>query len=116
MCCYGAFFSKFAIMYKKETKEVKEQRQVVVAVVCDNCGKEHKGSEMPDEWHSFSGHHSQWGNDSIDSYENYMVCSPKCYKEKLTEAVNEFDGYDSAEIDDMTIQFAKSLVGFFNAP
>jgi hypothetical protein len=34
----------------------------------------------------------------------------------LTEAVNEFDGYDSAKIDDMTIQFAKSLVGFLNAP
>lgn len=97
-------------MYKKETKEVKEQRQVVVAVVCDNCGKEHKGSKMPDEWHSFSGH------DSIDSYENYMVCSPKCYKEKLTEAVNEFDGYDSAEIDEMTIQFAKNLVDFLNTP
>lgn len=109
-------FSKFAIMYKKETKEVKEQKQVVVAVVCDNCGKEHKGSEIPDEWHSFSGHHNEWGNDSIDSYENYMVCSPKCYKEKLTEAVSEFDGYDSAEIDDMTIQFAKSLVEFLNAP
>jgi ssDNA-binding Zn-finger/Zn-ribbon topoisomerase 1 len=98
-------------MYKKETKEVKEQRQVVVAVVCDNCGKEHKGSKMPDEWHSFSGHH-----DSIDSYENYMVCSPKCYKEKLKEAVNEFDGYDSAEIDEMTIQFAKNLVDFLNTP
>ena len=103
-------------MYKKERKEVKEQRQVIVAVVCDNCGKEHKGSEQPDEWHSFSGHHNEWGNDSVDSCEYYQVCSPKCYVEKLTEVVKEFDGYRSAEIDDMTIDFAKSLVGFLNAP
>lgn len=25
-----------------------------------------------------------------------MICSPNCYKEKLTEAVNDFDGFDSA--------------------
>lgn len=102
-------------MYKKETKEVKEQRQVIVAVICDNCGKEHKGSKMPKEWHSFYGSHHEWGNDSVDSVEDYMVCSPKCYKEKMTEAVNHFDGYDSAEIDGMAIQFAKNLVEFLNA-
>jgi hypothetical protein len=102
-------------MYKKETREVKEQKVVIVAVVCDNCGKEHKESKAPDEWHSFSAHHNEWGNDSVDSYQEYMVCSAKCYKEKLTKVVNDFDGYDSAEIDNMTIRFAKSLVVFLNA-
>src|SRR5690606_38293672 len=90
------------------------KREVVVAVVCDNCGKERKGDEEPIDWHLFSAHHDEWGNESIDSYEEYMVCSPICYFKKLSEAVKYFETYNSTEIDGMSIQFARKLVGFFN--
>lgn len=101
-------------MYKEEIKEVTEQRRVVVAVVCDNCGKEHFGSSEPDEWHSFFGQHQEWGNDSEDSLKDYIVCSPKCYVEKLSESVKEFQEYESAEIDGMKIQFAKLLASYIS--
>ncbi len=96
-------------MYKEEIKEVTEQRRVVVAVVCDNCGKEHLASVQPNEWHSFYGQHQQWDNDSADSFKYYMVCSAKCYAEKLSESVKEFQEYETSEIDGMKIQFAKLL-------
>lgn len=95
-------------MYK--TREVKQYRRIKIAVICDNCGKEHEGSEQPKDWHSFSAHHDEWGSDTIDSYENFNVCSTKCYIEKLTKVVKELSPYDSGKIDGMTIQFAEKLV------
>jgi hypothetical protein len=86
-----------------------------VAAVCDECGREHKGHDYPDDWHYFNGHHSSWGNDSCDSYQYYLVCSPECYAKQLKKAVREFGDYNTAEVDDMTIDFAKRLADFLNA-
>jgi hypothetical protein len=101
-------------MYKKQTKEIKEQREVVVAVICDNCGKEHKGNEMPDDWHILTACHDEWGNDSIDSYEKYMACSSECYIKLLNKIIIEYDSYPSTMINEMSIDFAKKLINFIN--
>ena len=99
-------------MIKKEFLEVTEKRSVIVAAICDNCGKENKGSKQPDDWHSFEGHHNSWGNDSIDSYENYLACSPECYIELLKKAFKNFHEYSTAEINGMKIGFVKKLLEF----
>lgn len=102
-------------MYKKEQKQVVKFEQVITHAVCDCCGKEVKAKQMPDEWHKISAHHNDWGNDSCDSYEEYMVCSPECYKKQLKSVVEDFKEHGTAEIDEMSIEFAVSLVAFLYA-
>lgn len=94
-----------------ERKEVTETKLVTVGHRCDNCGKINSGEDIPNDWHEFSGHHFSWGNDSIDSYIHYTVCCPECYFDKLRKAVEEFDGYDDAEIDGFSIEFTKRILG-----
>ena len=101
-------------MYKQERKTVTEIKLVTVAVVCDVCKKEHIGNDYPDGWHMFSTSHSEWGNDSIDSYEKFLVCSAKCYADKLKELVENADGYPSTRIDEMDLIFATDLSNMLN--
>ena len=110
--CYRAFI--FIEMKIRETKEVTEKRVVTIGYKCDNCGKIHNG-DFPEDWHEFSGHHNSWGNDSCDSYEYYMACSPECFAKLLQQAVKEFENYDDAEINGYQIEFAKRMVSFLNA-
>jgi hypothetical protein len=97
-----------------EYKEVTKREKVVVAYKCDNCGKLHNSDERPDDWHEFSGHHNSWGNDSCESYIHYMACSPECYAKLLQKAVEDFEDYSDAKIDDFTIDFAKRMAVFLN--
>jgi hypothetical protein len=97
----------------QETKVITEVKTVIVGYKCDNCGKIHNG-DFPDEWHHFSSHHNEWGNDSIDSYEYYDVCSPECYVDKLTDVVeSEMSGIHNGDVDGMKIQFARRMVEYF---
>ena len=50
------------------TTEIKEVR-VISEVKCDVCGKESKNMD------SVTMNHSDWGNDSIESYTNKDYCS-----------------------------------------
>jgi len=96
-------------MIKKTQKEVKELKEIVTAYVCDVCGKEHPGSELSEEWHEFSHSHGGWGNDSVDSYESFQVCSVICYAKQIRESVEEVGGYADARIDEMSVPFAKAV-------
>ena len=102
-------------MFKKEYRQVTNFKDVIVAAVCDECGREHSGNDYPDDWHLFSGQHGDWGNDSYESRIEYLACSPECYAKQLKKAVREFGYSNTAEIDEMTIDFAKRLVDFLNA-
>lgn len=100
----------------KEQKKVTKLENVTIGHKCDNCGKVINTERFPDEWHHFSSHHNEWGNDSCDSYEYYDVCSAKCYVEKFTDVVeNELNGRSDAEVDDKEIQFARVLVDYFKS-
>lgn len=101
-------------MYIREKKEVTEFKKVTVGCRCDNCGKDVRGKDIPDDWHHFSSHHNDWGNDSIDSFEYYDVCSPECYIEKFIDVVdNEMEGYRDGKVDDMELDFARNLSDHF---
>ena len=97
-----------------EYKEVTQKKEVTVGFKCDNCGKVHSSNSLPDDWHEFSGHHNSWGNDSCESYEYYMACSPECYAKLLHNAVEEYKEYSTAEIDDFSIDFAVKLSFLLN--
>ena len=93
----------------EETKEITEMKRVTTGIKCDVCGKFHSGDRAPDDWHSFNHHHSEWGNDSIDSYVYHDVCSPKCYLIKFKECVNDLSGRRFAQVDGLDIEFARKL-------
>ena len=53
-------------------------------------------------------------NDSIESYEYYDVCSPKCYKDKMRQILEgKYKNRKWATIDEKDIQFARLLVESF---
>lgn len=61
----------------RETKIITEPRKIsyVVGIRCDRCGDNIKESEV---YYNVVTHHNDWGNDSIDSYENFDLCND-CY-------------------------------------
>lgn len=67
-----------------EKKMVTVEREVVIGRVCDVCKKKIVG----DYWY-LSTHHHDWGNDSIESYEHYDLCSEVCIDIKLNEYLED---------------------------
>lgn len=68
-----------------EVKKILVTRDCVVGKKCDVCGKEipptaipHRHGEPVFDYYEVTTHHSDWGNDSCDSYEHYDACSPDC--------------------------------------
>ena len=61
----------------RETKIITEPRKIsyVVGIRCDRCGNDIKESEV---YYNVVTHHNDWGNDSIDSYKDFDLCSD-CY-------------------------------------
>jgi len=88
---------------KEITKVVKEE--VTVKRICDNCGKEITISNITgvcDDYNYFciATHHHDWGNDSIDSYETYDACCPKCALEMAEKYLNNaYAGRNTKEIN-----------------
>ena len=98
----------------KITKQVKATgfKKVTVGFKCDICKKQHDGEDYPDSWHYFSHSHNGWGNDSIDSYEYFLVCSPECYFKQLIESLKDVGGYYDSKIDDKGKDFVINLLEF----
>jgi len=99
-----------------EITEVRqESREVQTGTKCDYCGKEVKGV-YPKTWHHFDSHHSDWGNDSRESYEYFDVCSPRCFIEIARKQMNDGVGFNKPEersttqISDFNEQFLFELL------
>lgn len=64
-------------MLKEEYKEVTEiithKKLVKSTRICDVCN-----TVIFDPYWKVLTHHSDWGNDSVDSFKNYDCCSPAC--------------------------------------
>lgn len=97
-----------------EVKDIIKKEKVITAYSCDCCGNTHAGDTIPNNWHEFIGYHNSWGQDSCDSSESYISCSPVCYIKLFQNSVEQFKKYNDAEIDGFTIQFAKMLSEFLN--
>lgn len=77
--------------YEVRTHTVTEKVCVKETRHCDICnGVINKGY-----WKLTTGHYD-WGNDSIDSIEDFDVCSGDCLREKFDEYVSEsWDDYNT---------------------
>ena len=58
---------------EKVTETVTREVNKVTHLKCDICGKIFTGPYL-----IANIHHNDWGNDSIDSYEDYDLCSETC--------------------------------------
>ena len=71
--------------YETKTHTVTEKVLVKETRYCDVCGKEigkHKSY-----WHIST--HEDWGNDTIDSFEYFDICSENCMREKFEEYLKD---------------------------
>lgn len=97
---------------KKITKVVEEE--ITVKRICDNCGKELAISHTTgfgNQYNYFriTTHHHDWGNDSIESYESYDACCPKCAVEMAEKYLtNAYPGYNTKTIE---IEHIRGLEG-----
>lgn len=96
-------------LIEKQTVE----RTVIVGYRCDRCGNEDAKAE---DWITVSHGHSQWGNDSCESVQDFDLCSPKCYLAQLRESVEEMEGYRTGEVDHKPVAFVKALLDYLEAP
>ena len=69
--------------YAVKTHIVTENVPILEKQYCDRCGKEITG-----HYYSLITHHSDWGNDSSESFEYMDLCSVECL-------ANEFEKYCS---------------------
>lgn len=76
----------------KHYETARVPKKVLQYMRCDHCGKTEnadKGQEPPG-WHEFSVYHSDWGNDSVDSHVEHLVCSWSCYLAVVQEAFADY--------------------------
>lgn len=95
--------------YKKE--EIKQLKEIENGIICDICKKtireenDYKSEFRTKMSHFYevSTHHNDWGNDSIESYQYYDICSEECLFKFLKKY---FDGQDATlccEIEEIRI-------------
>jgi len=73
---------------KYEEKMVKQRVAVETKVYCDVCGKEIT-RDNKDAGYDVQTHHSDWGNDSVDSFEYFDLCSIECLTKHMNEYFND---------------------------
>ena len=94
----------------EEDKIVSICKEVQVGCECDICGKVENDSNVYDNWFEGDIHHSEWGNDSVDSYEYFDICSGECCITALGRCLKDMRSYRrSAKIFGMSYDFAESL-------
>lgn len=87
----------------KELRQV-EIRDVIVGKKCDVCHKDIPPTERYSmktfPYYKITTHHSDWGNDSVESFKYYHACSPECALKFATEYItNCYNGRNSNVIE-----------------
>lgn len=79
-----------------KTETVTKPRKIsyVVGVSCDRCGDIIQNGEV---YYNVTTHHNDWGNDSIDSYEDFDLCSD-CYLPFTEKYFKEATGTEEINI------------------
>ena len=63
-----------------EKEKVTVEREIIKGIECDVCKRKIVG-----KYWKLSTHHYDWGNDSIESYEDFDLCSPECISVMLNK-------------------------------
>jgi hypothetical protein len=102
-------------MKRFKKKEVVKIEEVYIGFQCDYCKKKFNRDENDDDdddYYSFNSHHSYWGDDSIESYDHYEVCSGKCFIGKVKEILKN-ENCRTLKIDDKERWFLEDLIKSF---
>lgn len=85
-------------MKKYEKKPVVKHENVLLDIFCDTCKRNVKESksEIYFEVHT---HHERWGNDSVESHEDFDFCSYDCMKPHMESYHLEAKGSEVYEIE-----------------
>lgn len=84
-------------IYEVKERVIRDKVLVGEDMFCDICGKQIKSGNG--YWH-VQTHHNDWGNDSVESFEYFDVCSVECLKQKFDEYCDESNGkYNSKSIE-----------------
>lgn len=74
--------------YKSIEKIVKAEK--LATIKCDFCGKEITG-----KFWQLTTHHYDWGNDSVDSYARFDLCSRECINRALDDYIKNCEVSDT---------------------
>lgn len=93
------------------TKVQTVQKEITVGLECDICGAT-TDDEDDSQWTDVSHSHSNWGNDSCESFQTFHICSPQCYIAQLVNSVRSLEYRDSGEINNMPLKFVVNLLRY----
>lgn len=87
---------------------ITKKGKITEQIICDVCGKTIADVNKPKvKYWELTTHHTDWGVDSVDSYENFDLCSHDCIKTKLEEYIENCNRSDTLEFD---LEQAKSNI------
>lgn len=86
-------------------------KEVETATRCDWCGKTAASDDYNDPagWFQFDSHHTDWGNDSVDSYAYHDAYSFDCLLRIANKQTGQLADYPSAVIADLPLAFWDQL-------
>ena len=67
-------------------------KEQTIQIKCDVCGKTIKPGQS---FWDLSTSHSDWGNDSIDSHQEFDLCSEECVQKKLKDYFKDCERSDT---------------------
>ena len=87
-------------MIREETREVIQYATVCVGTYCDECKKLIVSLNDDDGFcfYHVRTHHSDWGNDSVDSVSSFDFCSMDCLRSHMEEYFENACGSEEYEI------------------
>ena len=85
-------------------------KRVTYRTECDACHKQEEG-DAPASWIHFSSSHSEWGNDSIESWDEHDACSFACYLTIVRKLVEDmWSDHPSLVVDGKSVAFLKGML------
>lgn len=91
------------------------EKHTVTEVRCDGCGKVVRDEQ--DDWVDFSSYHSDWGNDSIDSHDQWDACSAACYLKIVRKVLDDYGEttHPTLTVDGKSYAFARDMLKVLDA-
>lgn len=94
----------------RELTWVKKTIEVDVCVdgelICDSCGKKLDVTDSKGTFYSVDSGHYEWGNDSIDSFNDEDACCVECMVNLVKKRAEYWKDYHTAFIDVKCMRFS----------
>jgi len=99
-----------------KTKKIRVDKDEIIEVTCDCCGKTRKCTQVPESW---GGVYYQEIDDDVMGFSkthDSLVCSPKCFIKEFEKGIKCMDevnrGLGEMYLPPMHLNFAKKLIKY----